>query len=279
MNPVTPQRKGKASMRLKTAMEDLRLHTPSAWVIESIDGNFTPDRSVAGLTYAMDGQIRSLNFSEGLIVASVQCTEEKPFKLEIEIPVLNSDQWVKVAQRMAGEARIAARLSAGRIPSTLASMLRECGHSPFIDVLTVRCTCKDKKPCKHAAAALFLTSERLLASPLQYFKLRGTDKDDLLVKLRQARTLQAKGEAKAHTSVRADHLPVLPKLEDCLEDFWRSSHSLKDADRAPMPAHLPHTLLRRLGNSPMDGKFPMVGLLETIYDDVSAVANKQRSDS
>jgi len=257
MNPVTPQRKGKASMRLKTAMEDLRLHTPSAWVIESIDGNFTPDRSVAGLTYAMDGQIRSLNFSEGLIVASVQCTE----------------------QRMAGEARIAARLSAGRIPSTLASMLRECGQSPFIDVLTVRCTCKDKKPCKHAAAALFLTSERLLASPLQYFELRGTDKDDLLVKLRQARTLEAKGEAKAHTSVRAGHLPVLPKLEDCLEDFWRSSHSLKDADRAPMPAHLPHTLLRRLGNSPMDGKFPMVGLLETIYDDVSAVANKQRSDS
>jgi hypothetical protein len=46
-----------------------------------------------------------------------------------------------------------------------------------------------------------------------------------------------------------------------------------------MPAHLPHTLLRRLGISPMDGKFPMVGLLETIYDDVSKVAREQRTDS
>ena len=279
MNPATPQRKGRANMRLKTAMEDLRLHTPSAWVIESIDKNFSPDRLVAGLTYAMDGQIRMLQLSKGLITSSVQCIEEKPFKLEIEIPVLNSDQWVKVAQRMAGEARIAARLSAGRIPSTLATMLRECGQSPFIDELTVRCSCKDKKPCKHAAAALFLTSERLLATPLLYFKLRGTDKDDLLVKVRQARTLEAKGEAKAHASVREDRLPILPKLEDCLEDFWRSPHSLKDADRAPMPTHLPHTLLRRLGISPMNGKFPMVGLLETIYDDVSVAASKRRRDS
>ena len=118
-----------------------------------------------------------------------------------------------------------------------------------------------------------------MPTPLHYFELRGTDKDDLLVKLRQARTLEAKGEARAHASVREDHLPILPPLEDCLEDFWRSPHSLKDADRAPMPTHLPHTLLRRLGISPMNGKFPMVGLLETIYDDVSVAANKRRSDS
>ena len=266
-------------MRLKTAMEDLRLHIPSAWVIESIDNNFSPDRLVAGLTYAMDGQIRTLRLSEGLIVASVQCVEEKPFKLEIEIPVLNSDQWGKVARRMAGEARIAARLSAGRIPSTLATMLQACGQSSFIDDVIFRCGCKDNKPCKHAAAVLFLTSERLLATPLRYFELRGTDRDDLLVKLRQARTLEAKGEARAHTSVREDHLPILPPLVDCLEDFWKSPHSLKEADRSPMPTHLPHTLLRRLGISPMNGNFPMVGLLETIYDDVSAAANQRRSDA
>ena len=101
----------------------------------------------------------------------------------------------------------------------------------------------------------------------------------LLIKLRQARTLDAKGEARAHASIREDDVPNLPALEDCLEDFWRSPHSLKEADQAPMPAHLPHTLLRRLGISPMEGKFPMVGLLETIYDDVSNVAREHRRDS
>ena len=65
----------------------------------------------------------------------------------------------------------------------------------------------------------FLTAQRLLATPLIYFELKGTDKDDLLIKLRQARTLDAKGEARAHASIREDDLPAIPVLEDCLEDF------------------------------------------------------------
>ena len=272
-------KKGKPSLKLKTATEDLRLHTPSVWVIDAIQKNFSMDRLVAGQTYAMDGQIRSLNMSEGLIKSSVMCIEDKPFRLEIDIPVLTSDQWTKVSQRMAGEARIAARLSAGKVPSNLGSMIEDCGLAPFAEKFTVRCSCKDTKLCKHAAAALFLTAQRLLATPLTYFELKGTDKDDLLIKLRQARTLDAKGEARAHASVREDEIPSLPALEDCLEDFWRAPHSLNDADRAPMPAHLPHTLLRRLGISPMDGRFPMVGLLETIYDDVAKVAKEQRRNS
>ena len=266
----------KPILKLKTATEDLRLHTPSAWVIDSISKNFSMDRLVSGQTYAMDGQIRSLQLSKGLVKSSVMCTEEKPYRLEIDIPVLSSEQWTKVSKRMAGEARVAARLSAGKIPSNLATMLEDCGLDAFADKLIVRCSCKDKKLCKHAAAALFLTAQRLLATPLLYFELRGTDKDDLLIKLRQARTLDAKGEARAHASLRDDEMPLVAPLEDCLEDYWRPPHSLKDVNRALMPAHLPHALLRRLGISPMDGKFPMVGLLETIYDDVSRVSREKR---
>ncbi|MGY8752436.1 MAG: SWIM zinc finger family protein [Phycisphaerales bacterium] len=279
MNRPTTSRKGKPSMKLKTSIEDLRIHTPSAWVIQSIEKNFSMDRLVAGQNYAMDGQIRLLKMSKGKITSKVQCTEEKPFRLEIDVPVLSSDEWTKVAQHMAGEARIAARLSAGKVPSSLAMMMHGCGLASFADDLKVRCDCKDSKPCKHAAAAMFLTAQRLLVFPLSFFEMKGTDKDDLLVKLRQARTLEAKGEARAHASVRDDDLPVMLPLEECLEDFWRSPHSVKEADRAPMPAHLPHTLLRRLGISPMDGKFPMAGLLETIYDEVSKAAREQRRDS
>ena len=74
------------------------------------------------------------------------------------------------------------------------------------------------------------------------------------------------GEDNVRISVYATRLPT-------------GIYPLKDADRAPMPTHLPHTLLRRLGISPMNGKFPMVGLLETIYDDVSVAASKRRRDS
>ena len=266
-------------MKLRTATEDLRLHSPSAWVMESIDANFSADRIVAGLTYAMDGQIRTLKLSEGKIVATVQCIEERPFKLEIEVSVLSSDDWVKVAKLMAMEARMAARLSAGRIPPTLSSMLHACSQSTFIDKIKSTCTCKDKKPCKHAAAAMFLVAERLLATPLIYFEMRGTNKEELLIKLRQARTLDAKGQAKAHVSIREDTFPDLSTIESNVDSFWKMPNSSKEADQAPMPLRLPHALLRRLGNSPLDAKFPMVGLLETIYDEISHVAREQRRES
>ncbi len=266
------------SMRLKSAMEDLRSHPPASWLIELIDTVFSPAIVVSGMTYAMDGQIRVLKIREGMITASVQCTEEKPHKLQIDIPILSSEEWVKVARRMAVEARIAARLSAGRVPSSLAGMFRDCGLEPIANTLVPVCSCKDKLPCKHAAAALFLTAERLLSMPMLFFELRGTTTEDLLGKLRQARTLDAKGKACAHASVRSDDLPATPEIEDCLEDFWRCPRSTQDADSSPMPHHLPHALLRRLGQSPMQGKFPFAGLLETIYDDVARKAAEHRRD-
>jgi uncharacterized Zn finger protein len=111
-----------------------------------------------------------------------------------------------------------------------------------------------------------------------FFELRGTTTEDLLGKLRQARTLDAKGQAVAHASVHRDDLPIVLPVEDCLEDFWRCPHPVQDADSSSMPHHLPHALLRRLGQSTMVGKFPFAGLLETIYDDVARNAAKHRRD-
>jgi uncharacterized Zn finger protein len=265
-------------MRLKSAMEDLRSHPPASWMIDTIDTVFSPANVVAGMTYAMDGQVRTLKIREGVISASVQCTDEKPFKLQIDIPVLSSDDWVKVARRMAVEARIAARLSAGKVPSSLADMFRDCGLEPIANSLQPECSCGEKRPCKHAAAALFLSSERLLTMPMLFFELRGTTTEDLLGKLRQARTLDAKGQAVAHAGIRNDDLPNIREIESCLEDFWRCPHPLEDADASPMPHHLPHALLRRIGQSTMQGKFPFAGLLETIYDDVARNATEHRRD-
>ena len=111
-----------------------------------------------------------------------------------------------------------------------------------------------------------------------FFELRGTTPEDLLGKLRQARTLDAKGQAVAHAGVRSDDLPVIPAVEDCLEDFWRCPYPTHEVDVSPMPHHLPHALLRRLGSSTMQGKFPFAGLLETIYDDVSRNASEHRKN-
>ncbi len=43
----------------------------------------------------------------------------------------------------------------------------------------------------------------------------------------------------------------------------------------PAPDHVPHALLRRMGPSPMGGKFPMVGLMASIYDSIRARAPRE----
>ena len=66
-------------------------------------------------------------------------------------------------------------------------------------------------------------------------------------------------------------------LAESIEQFWRSP----SLDQLPprMPAqHIPHALLRRLGASPMDGKFPLSGLLETIYDQVGEASRAMLED-
>jgi hypothetical protein len=41
----------------------------------------------------------------------------------------------------------------------------------------------------------------------------------------------------------------------------------------------PHALLRRLGQSPLQGKFPLVGLLASIYDSIAEDGRKLRETS
>ena len=114
--------------------------------------------------------------------------------------------------------------------------------------------------------------ERLVDAPTSVFALRGLAPEPLLDRLRQARTIHTRGVALAHAEpvpqgARDEPIP----LEMTVEDFWRThGHS----DDAPPPEHVPHAILRRLGPSPLNGKFPLSGLLASIYDQVASYARR-----
>ena len=59
-----------------------------------------------------------------------------------------------------------------------------------------------------------------------------------------------------------------PDLEACQGEYWREGPRLSDLRDMPPSAHAPQALLRRLGPSELNGKFPLVGLLASIYDHV-----------
>ena len=65
-------------------------------------------------------------------------------------------------------------------------------------------------------------------------------------------------------------------LESSVEDFWRPGPQMAALRREPPAEYAAHALLRRLGPSPLPGKFPLVGLLASIYDAVSDDALRLR---
>jgi hypothetical protein len=67
-------------------------------------------------------------------------------------------------------------------------------------------------------------------------------------------------------------------LDRCLDSFWRPGRQIDEMPSETEP-FAPHALLRRLGQSPLQGKFPLVGLLASIYDSIAIEGRKLRDET
>jgi uncharacterized Zn finger protein len=236
---------------------------------------------VEGLEYARLGQIVSLEARLGGVTANVQGRAGRPYETRISVERFSAEQWERIISAMAGEAVYLVKLLAGEMPETIDEMLSslECPLLPDETMpFTIACTCASAAPCKHAAAVAYIFAERFAKDPLLIFTLRGLPADQLLERLRQARTLNARGVMAAHADplIAASQVEP-PPLDDCLRDYWRAGAVLDRLRQAPPTQHVSHALLRRLGPSPLQGKFPLVGLLASVYDSVSVHAVKLRN--
>ena len=92
--------------------------------------------------------------------------------------------------------------------------------------------------------------------------------------------LSTQGVSQAHTNPDIVRLasPV-GSIESRIGEFWRPGFALAEARTAPLPEHVPQALLRRLGPSPLEGRFPITGLLASIYDTISEDAARSISSA
>lgn len=253
---------------------------------------------VEGVQYARLGQTRTLYLNPGHISARVQGRLPQAYQVDIRLPVLNHDQWEQVIQAMLDEARHLAGLLAGEVRAGIEDIFSPLHLRLFPATLAdvaLSCTCTRPAPqpgetaspwCKHLCCVMALTAERLSRDPFLIFALRGLAKDDLLERLRQKRALMAAKTSSGPESAGAAravpaYSPRIPgvgetlakPLELCTADFWHAGTTLKELDLPMEPPAVSHPLLRRLGASPFEhAKFPMVGLLATCYEVISAHA-------
>ena len=230
-----------------------------------------------GHSYALTGQTVTLLASPGKIVSSVQGRSSRPYQLEIAFVTWTPEEWDQIIAALWSEAVFAARFLIGELPPAVAALIETLGiRTPLVPIKPgskatsdpiLKCTCGGAQPCKHVVSMMHILAERLEDEPLLLFQLRGMPVARVLERIHEKRTLSTRGENQAHPIPPAatDQALVTP-IENLLHDFWRPGRRLHDLESRPLPAHTPHALLRRLGASPLGGRFPLVGLLATIYD-------------
>ncbi len=253
-------------------------------VLALLEGALPRPALRAGLDYARRGQVVSMTVAPGGVAARVQGRAPQPYETRVRFPVLDPSQCRSILDAMAAEALYEAKLLADELPPALARLF-EAGGVPLLPAaasMAIECDCPGAAQfpggCKHAAAVGYLLVERLDERPLSIFTLLGLP--DVLERLAQARAARSHGAAPAGArtpaaGTGAAAAPAAPP-ESALLAFWRPGPELASLQAMEPPHHAPHALLRRLGPSPLPGRFPLVGLLASVYDTVGAWAIRLR---
>lgn len=283
----------------------------SAWA-STVLGRMSAECLNEALDYARAGQAASITISAGCVEAVVQGRAPRPYRVRIQISQLSQAEWDRAVATMAAEAIWSAKLLSGELPQSIEILFRGLGtvlvHERD-DQFSHACTCAQSaecpgEPCKHIGVAWLLTLERIESDPLLSFTLRGLDGQRVLERLQEARTIATRGVSRAHSTPPAvESASSVAPVERCLQDFWKPGRRFAEIEQVPPEEHVPHAILRRLGPSPFQpnanrashiqaapakgqapmppaptnqptSKFPLVGLLASIYDSVAAASRK-----
>ena len=201
-------------------------------------------RLTRGRNYARSGQVLSLDIGTGRVVAQVQGSRIKPYKVTLTVDPLTTPQWRAVEQALAARAVFRARLLAGEMPAEIEEIFAGCGTPLFprsARDLMMACSCPDwEVPCKHLAAVCYVLAEAFDVDPFGMLAWRGKGREDLLAALRRL----TGGGSGTETATRAPDKADRP-LSDCTEHFWSSALSPARLRALPPATAAPADLLLR----------------------------------
>lgn len=223
-----------------------------------------------GLAYARSGQVATLAIRPGVVEAAVQGRRPRPHAVVIEWSTLTDGAVAALVADLSADSAASASVLLGDLPSSVEDHLVRRGESFRPGASTIwqaRCPCGRPQPCRHLVALAWVLAERTSEDPWLLMRLRGIEREDLQDRVRLARrAIEAIDEGSSGLT------PGEP-LSMSVEEFWRPSASLGQLEESPEPAHAPLALLRRLGPSPINGRFPLVGLLASAYEAVARTSS------
>ncbi len=99
-----------------------------------------------GRRYARQGQVLSLEERAGGVVAEVQGSRRKPYRVRIDLEPLDDAGWERVIEVLAERAHFAARLLSGEMPEDIEEAFSAADASLFPErrgELRTECSCPD----------------------------------------------------------------------------------------------------------------------------------------
>ena len=255
------------------------------WVerwLELLDSYRFKKRLERGRNYAREGNVLSIDFTEGQVLAKVQGSEAEPYQVALALKPFpnenqervikmmsqkpfNDEDWECIIQTMSEKAIYTAQLLAGEMPANIEEVFTANGLSLFPYTLSdvrSRCSCPDKaNPCKHIAAVYYQLGDRFSEDPFVIFQLRGRTKEQILEALRSLRSHNGKTE-----NISPSHNLEAQSQQDSTENklssspspnapesrtFWQYGEPLESSLVVIVPSSESKTVLDLLGKIPL----------------------------
>ena len=244
--------------------------------LEALERLMQGVRLSRGQYYARIGQIVSLEEIKGGVLARVQGSRPKPYRVTIQLTPFNPKQWEKVFDLLAEKSIYMAKLLVGEMPHDIETVFNKAGVSLFpehaVD-LQMKCTCPDKiTPCKHVAATHYILGDRFDEDPFLIFRMRGRSQEQILEALRQRRGAEADINIEYKDYPARSTSATKPRFPETLEHYWEIQQDLNQVNVQVRMPNIPQPLLKRLGEPEFSSQLTLQGQLEESYDLISQFA-------
>ncbi|QOJ19022.1 MAG: hypothetical protein HRU76_16130 [Phycisphaeraceae bacterium] len=271
--PATGGRRRRRGVRPSAFLDVLSSDARSRPWIDAVRRRFGDEAVNAAYQAALQGAVLSVMFEDREAVVEVSNERRRPFRVRVSLRPWTSGEESHVVELLTNRAALVTELLGGAWSEEATIALGALGSplGPLEDEeASARCDCPWARPCLHIPLALVVLADLARTRPGGFFAMRGLPLESLLERVRRNRAMRSQGMVAAHpeASFGLDRVTPLP-LEQEIDHFWsRSGQASPDAVE-PVARPVSHALLRRMGPSPLRGRFPIVGLLASIYDEVS----------
>lgn len=167
-----------------------------------------------GKSYVRSGAVLDLVIENGRIDALVQGSRKQPYVVTVTIAPLSPTTWRHIVDRCNRRIDTLESLANGTFPKELEDLFftGDQGLFPAPKEIGFSCSCPDwASMCKHVAAVLYGTGNRLDADPLLFFTLRNIDMRDLIKRSveENVRTMLSHAETPSERIIPEDRITDL----------------------------------------------------------------------